>query len=289
MVSLAYNSPGNTIYLNFGFRSSRLESTESFTALADEFCQQKLLHFIMLIFNCNTAKQVLQWHVRKITNSRGLIEQLAHHRHRIRKCGILNFVGEISKVLFGTLDEDDTSYFKSDINLLEGEQKELLRLSKEQAILHSFNHMVNSILLSVILIKDEIKDKQFPVALIEDMGHQLMKVIVLDVLVAGNILSYVLNIPLVDKSVFHMYKLWPLPVEVDRNTRLFTYIAPEKEFLLMDDAKRQYVKLSNEQLVCKKIEPDHSICKETFVLLSTYDHEVCEARMLQPIIKIPAD
>lgn len=361
-------------YFNLVELNNKFESTEILATRAVEFCQRRLALLNMSAIECASAKHALQWHIGKIEKAQSLIGQLARHERRSKR-GILNFVGEISKILFGTLDEDDASYFKSKIDVLEGEQKQLLRLSREQvtivkATLTSFNHTVSSIarneeiitqgmkklsqhviqfenstdkrlqravilitineqliqltsifnelereydlLITAIvnaqkgilephlinpvqvvkymeLIKEDIKDKRFPIALAGDNGYQLLKVIDLDVFIAGNILSYVLNIPLVDSSVFDMYKIWPLPVEVNAKKQLFTYIAPEKEILLIDDAKRQYVKLNNDQLLCKKIDQNHRVCKQTFVLLSTYDHEMCEARMLQPVTKIPGD
>jgi hypothetical protein len=48
------------------------------------------------------------------------------------KRGVLNFVGEISKVLFGTLTQSDARNYNNHITELEKEQKEFLHLSKEQ-------------------------------------------------------------------------------------------------------------------------------------------------------------
>ncbi|XP_049806740.1 uncharacterized protein LOC126249131, partial [Schistocerca nitens] len=101
-----------------------------------------------------------------------------------------------------------------------------------KATLHSFNHTVNSIARNEKIITQGILKLNQQVLQYENStDRQLRK----------NAIS--LNIPLIDNGVFHIYKLCPLPVKVDRNKCLFKYIAPEKEFLLMDDAKRQYVKL----------------------------------------------
>ena len=48
------------------------------------------------------------------------------------KRGMFNFIGGISKILFGTLDYDDANYDSNKINSLENEQLEFLKLSKEQ-------------------------------------------------------------------------------------------------------------------------------------------------------------
>jgi hypothetical protein len=73
---------------------------------------------------------------RYIDNLKGLVSeyitagnQNSYHR---RKRGVLNFVREISKILFGTLTQSDAETYNSHITELEREQKEFLHLSKEQ-------------------------------------------------------------------------------------------------------------------------------------------------------------
>lgn len=51
--------------------------------------------------------------------------------HRLKR-GVLNFVGEISKILFGTLTQSDAKNYNKHITELEREQKEFLHLSNEQ-------------------------------------------------------------------------------------------------------------------------------------------------------------
>jgi hypothetical protein len=45
---------------------------------------------------------------------------------------MFNFIGGINKILFGTLDNEDTNYYSDKINTLKREQIEFLKLSKEQ-------------------------------------------------------------------------------------------------------------------------------------------------------------
>ena len=48
------------------------------------------------------------------------------------KRGVFNFIGGISKILFGTMDNKDANYYTDKISHLENEQLDFLRLSKEQ-------------------------------------------------------------------------------------------------------------------------------------------------------------
>jgi hypothetical protein len=51
------------------------------------------------------------------------------------KRGILIFLGEISKILLGTLTQSDAKNYNKYITVLEKEQKEFLHLSNEQMII----------------------------------------------------------------------------------------------------------------------------------------------------------
>jgi len=58
---------------------------------------------------------------RHLRNSEGLLTDTAGRRYEdstLRR-GILNFVGGISKVLFGTLDENDAEHFNEQIRRFE--------------------------------------------------------------------------------------------------------------------------------------------------------------------------
>jgi vacuolar-type H+-ATPase subunit I/STV1 len=66
------------------------------------------------------------------------------------KRGVFNFIGGISKILFGTMDSEDASYYAKKISNLEKEQIDFLRLSKEQiTVVKSTLQSLNSTLLAV--------------------------------------------------------------------------------------------------------------------------------------------
>jgi len=66
------------------------------------------------------------------------------------KRGVFNFIGGISKILFGTLDNEDANYYSDKISSLEKEQMDFLRLSKEQiTVVKSTLRSLNSTLLAV--------------------------------------------------------------------------------------------------------------------------------------------
>ena len=66
------------------------------------------------------------------------------------KRGVFNFIGGISKILFGTLVNEDANYYSDKINSLEKEQMGFLRFSKEQiTVVKSTLRSLNSTLLAV--------------------------------------------------------------------------------------------------------------------------------------------
>lgn len=76
-----------------------------------------------------------------------------------RKRGVLNFIGHISKILFGTLDNDDAAYYTSKISELEQDQKEFLRIAKDQmtvikSAVSSFNSTIRDVERNERVLKD---------------------------------------------------------------------------------------------------------------------------------------
>jgi len=91
--------------------------------------------------------------IREIEELRSLVTQLTRDKDEecIRfKRGVFNFIGGISKILFGIMDNEDASYYAEKISNLEKEQLDFLRLSKEQiTVVKSTLCSLNSTLLVV--------------------------------------------------------------------------------------------------------------------------------------------
>jgi hypothetical protein len=49
-----------------------------------------------------------------------------------KRRGIFNFVGELSKILFGTMGDDDAKYYNEQIELFEQGSEDMTALTKEQ-------------------------------------------------------------------------------------------------------------------------------------------------------------
>lgn len=69
----------------------------------------------------------------QITRAETLLKEITDHNGDGRKKrGVFNFVGELSKILFGTLDDGDAKYYNEQIKAFEQNSGDLTTLMKEQ-------------------------------------------------------------------------------------------------------------------------------------------------------------
>jgi hypothetical protein len=75
------------------------------------------------------------------------------------KQGVLNFVGEISKILFGTLDENDAEYYDEHIRQFEHDSEDTIELLKQQVyMIKSTLGTLNGTLANVAYIDELIRN-----------------------------------------------------------------------------------------------------------------------------------
>jgi len=84
---------------------------------------------------CNQFRSSVTDRFRHLENSAGILTDVIGIKNgKSRwKCGLLNFVGEISKVLFGTMDENDAEYYDERIRHFERNSEDTTELLKKQA------------------------------------------------------------------------------------------------------------------------------------------------------------
>jgi len=140
-------------YIDLQEADQNLETTKKYAQLSMEFCSKHAhTYWINLIdctkINCYTIRQI-----QEIEELKLLIRQLARNgegENMRFKRGVFNFIGGISKILFGTMDNEAASYYAEKISNLEREQIEFLKLSKEQiTVVKSTLRSLNSTLLAV--------------------------------------------------------------------------------------------------------------------------------------------
>jgi hypothetical protein len=83
--------------------------------------------------DCNHFSTLSKDRFKQIKGTEKLLNELIGNSGHIRKRrGALNFVGEISKILFGTLDSDDADYYNEQIKHFEEETQDITGLMNQQ-------------------------------------------------------------------------------------------------------------------------------------------------------------
>ena len=86
--------------------------------------------------DCEALNQYTQKKIQYITNLRNLIQEYMQNQEyqsvKRNRRGVVNFVGEIFNILFGTMSHSDAKKYNEQISKLEQEQIEFLHLAKDQ-------------------------------------------------------------------------------------------------------------------------------------------------------------
>jgi hypothetical protein len=68
-----------------------------------------------------------------LERSKDLLKEITGHEQETRrKRGIFNFIGELSKILSGTMDKDDEKYYNEQIKEFEQNSADMTTLLKQQ-------------------------------------------------------------------------------------------------------------------------------------------------------------
>jgi hypothetical protein len=113
--------------------------------------------------DCNSFEQYVVSKITYIDNMKDLVEEYMkpEQQNNRTKRGVLDFVGEVSKILFGTLTQADAREYNENINQLEKEQKEFLHIFTEQmtvikSVIQSIDSTVQKIDKNEKLLRDSI-------------------------------------------------------------------------------------------------------------------------------------
>jgi hypothetical protein len=97
----------------------------------------------------------------------------------------------------------------------------------------------------------------------------------------GSFLVYVIQIPLLQSTSYHLYKIQPFPVK--QQDRVFVYVESSKDFIFVDAMRQRYGKMSYPELhPCLTSNELTYVCKETLPILTYTPREDCEATLIHP-------
>jgi hypothetical protein len=87
--------------------------------------------------DCHHFPEISKEKLEQIKRTEDLIREISDHKiQKTRKRrGVFNFIGEISKVLFGTLDNEDAKYYNDQIKHFEENSEDFTKLLKQQLII----------------------------------------------------------------------------------------------------------------------------------------------------------
>jgi len=140
-------------YIDLQEADQNLESTKKYAQLSVEVCRKHEHTYWINVTDCTKITRYIDRQIRELEDLKLLVRQLTRNKdeERVRfKRGVFNFIGGISKILFGTMDNEDATYYAEKISNLEKEQIDFLKLSKEQiTIVKSTLRSLNSSLIAV--------------------------------------------------------------------------------------------------------------------------------------------
>jgi hypothetical protein len=150
-----YNTEWKIVtYINLETVDENFKTVKNYAQMSADFCK-KYKHKLWINYTgCLNSIRRTDRPIREVNNLQSILRQLTRNEdefiHACNKRGIFDFVGGISKILFGTLDAEDANYYTNKISQLESEQLDFLKLSKEQiTVVNSTLISVNSTLLTV--------------------------------------------------------------------------------------------------------------------------------------------
>ena len=140
-------------YVDLQEADQNLETVVRYAQLSKDFCKKHEHSFWINFTDCMRIARYIDRQVKEVEELRVLVRQLTgvEDKDQTRfKRGVFNFVGGISKILFGTMDSNNASYYAEKVSHLEEQQLEFFSLSKEQVtVVKSTLRSLNSTLLAV--------------------------------------------------------------------------------------------------------------------------------------------
>ena len=130
-----------------------LETVVKYAQLSQDFCKRHEHSFWINFTDCVRIARYTDRKVKEVEELKMLVRQLTRVQDKDQtrfKKGVFNFVGGFSKILFGTMDRNDASYYAEKVSNLEKEQLEFLSPSIGQVtVVKSTLRSLKSTLLTV--------------------------------------------------------------------------------------------------------------------------------------------
>jgi hypothetical protein len=127
-----YNTEWKTIaYVNLKQTMNQTVVLEQYIGHINRLCHE--LDFKNWT-ECNHFNSIATDKLHQVQNTVKLLLDIIDHKYsgkRVRR-GVFNFIGEVSKILFGTMDDDDAKYYNEQIRYFEQNSNSITNLLKQQ-------------------------------------------------------------------------------------------------------------------------------------------------------------
>ena len=161
------------VYLLLGTTRSQLATLEGYVKYVEQFCARIDLKSWTA---CNHLDDLTSTRLGQARETEQLIAKIVGRdddKHR-RKRGLFDFIGKVSKALFGTLDGDDAQYYNEQIEHFERNSSSLTHLLKQQlTIVQSTLGTANDTLSDVSYNEKKMRNGLLQLQrYVNDMGEQ---------------------------------------------------------------------------------------------------------------------
>jgi hypothetical protein len=130
-MALMYNVEWRTIvYVDLSKLDNKTLAIRQYVQHVDMLCQMSIVRNWT---GCAHIHDDASDRVNQLTRTEGLLKEITGQQigGKRRKREVFNFIGEISKVLFGTMDEEDARYYNEQIKLFEQNSEDVNTLFKQ--------------------------------------------------------------------------------------------------------------------------------------------------------------
>jgi hypothetical protein len=117
-----------------------------------------------------------------------------------------------------------------------------------EAFLHAQDGVIQPQLITMVRIKEMMRDEslhaglEFP----SFSSLELSRLITPITYSQGSYLVYIIQIPLIQSTAYHLYKIQPFPVK--QQDQVFIYIESTKDFIFVDAMRQRYGKMNYPEL-----------------------------------------
>ena len=128
-----YNTEWKVVtYINLETVDNNFRTVKNYAQMSIDFCKKHEHKFWINYTGCLNSIRQTDRPIKEVNDLKLLLTQLTRNEpdliHTRNKRGVFNFIGGISKILFGTLDNEDANYYTDKISHLENEQLDFLKL-----------------------------------------------------------------------------------------------------------------------------------------------------------------